>query len=97
MAQTQADPATEYRPDMDGRAHERTYDGFTHFTTVGTLFVVCILVGLALGGIKQAWLSAVFTIAIAHIATGIGLFSTGISWRAPTAVLALQLLMMLLY
>ncbi len=97
MAQTNAEPAAEYRPDMDGRAHERTYDAFTHFTTVGTLFVICIVVGLALGGVKAAWLSAVFTIVLAHIATGIGLFSTAVSWRAPAIVLGLQLLMMLLY
>ena len=97
MAQTNPDPTSAYRPEMDGRSHEQTFDGFTHFTTVGSVFVACIVVGLAVGGVKHAWLSAVFMILLAHIATAIGLFSASISWRAPGAVLGILLLMLLLY
>ena len=97
MAQLDAKPAGSYRPEMDGNAHERTYDAFTHFTTVGTLFVACIVVGLAVGGVKHAWLSAVFMIILAHVATAIGLFSPAISWRAPAPILGLLLLMLLLF
>ncbi|WP_375458169.1 aa3-type cytochrome c oxidase subunit IV [uncultured Enterovirga sp.] len=97
MAQTTPNPASAYRPEMDGRAHEKTYDAFTHFTTVASVFVTCIVVGLAVGGVKHAWISAAFMILLAHIATAIGLFSTSISWRAPGAVLAVLLLMLLLY
>lgn len=97
MAQTNPEPTATYRPEMDGRAHEQTYGGFTHFTTVAAVFVVCVVVGLAIGGVKHAWLSAAFTILLAHIATAIGLFSESISWRAPGAVLGVMLLMMLLY
>ena len=97
MANVTDSPATGYRPDMDGPTHEATYRAFTHFATVATLFVLCCVVGLAVGGTKHAWLSAVFGIILAHIATAIGLFSTRISWRAPAVVLVLMLLMLLLY
>ena len=97
MQQTDAQIAGEYRPEMDGKSHEKTYGSFTHFTTVGTIAVACIVVGLAVGGVKHAWLSALFMIVLTMVATTVGLFSTAISWRAPGAVLALLLLMLLFY
>lgn len=97
MAQTSGNAAASYRPEMDGKAHERTYDGFMHFTVVGTIFALCIVVALAVGGAKGAWLSAIFGVVLAHIAVAIGLASQTISWRAPAAVLALLLLMLLFY
>ena len=98
MAQTNANTAAgSYRPEMDGKAHERTYNAFQHFTAVGTVFVACIVVGLAVGGAKHAWLSAIFMIILAHVTTAIGLASAAISWRAPAVVLVLLLLMLLLY
>ena len=90
-------PLGQYRPDMDAASHEGTYRSFAHFTTVAAVFVVCCIVGLAVGGIRQAWLSAVFGIVLAIVATAIGLFSTSLSWRAPGAVLVILLLMLLLY
>ena len=86
-----------YRPEMDAASHEGTYSAFTHFTTVASVFVTCIVVGLAVGGVKHAWLSAIVMIVLAHIATGIGLFSTSLAWRPPAAVLGVLLLMLLLY
>jgi hypothetical protein len=35
----------------DVPAHEATYEDFTHFAVIGTVFVVTILVGLACGGV----------------------------------------------
>ena len=89
--------ASPYRPEMDEQAHEKTYDAFTHFTTVSTVFVTCIVVGLAVGGAKHAWLSAIAMIVLAHIAAGIGLFSRSLAWRPGAAVLAILLVMLLLY
>ena len=97
MAQTSGDPAASYRPEMDGKAHESTYNGFMHFTLVGTVFVLAIVVALAVGGTKGAWLSAIFGVVLAHIAAAIGLASETISWKAPGVVLGLLLLMLLLY
>ena len=97
MASTTEGSAEGYRPEMDGRAHEKTYDAFTHFTTVGTLFVMCIVVGLAVGGVKHAWNSTVVMILLAHVATAIGLVSRSLAWKPPAAVLAVLLLMLLFY
>ena len=97
MAGTTGVPTGGYSPDMDGSAHESTYNAFTHFTMVGTVFVLCIVVGLAIGGVKHAWMSAVVMIVLAHIAVAIGLFSKSLSWRPPGVVLAILLLMLLLY
>jgi hypothetical protein len=82
---------------MDAAAHEATYTNFVHFTAVAVVFVLCCVVALAVGGIKQAWLSAIFGVILAHIAAAIGLFAPSISWRAPAAVLALLLLMLVFY
>ncbi|HMO28978.1 aa3-type cytochrome c oxidase subunit IV [Enterovirga sp.] len=97
MAQTSMDPAAAYRPEMDGKAHERTYGGFLHFAVVGTVFVACIVVALAVGGVRHAWPTAAFMVILAHVAAAIGLVSAAISWRAPAAILVLLLIMLLLY
>lgn len=86
-----------YRPEMDGRSHEATYNAFTHFTTVGTVFVLSIVAALAVGGVKGAWISTLVMVVLAHIAAAIGLFSTALSWRPGAVVLVLLLLMLLLY
>lgn len=97
MADTKHTPHMGYRPDMDGAAHEATYTNFVHFTTVAVVFVLCCVVALAVGGIQQAWLSAIFGVILAHIAAAVGLFAPSISWRAPAAVLALLLVMLVFY
>jgi hypothetical protein len=89
--------ADTYHPEMDGVEHESTYDNFTHFTAVGAVFVAAIVVALAVGGVKGGWISALFMIVLAHIATGIGLFSRSLSWRPPAVILGLLLLMLLFY
>ena len=96
MANTDSAPLGEYRPDMDGPAHEAMYRNFIHFATVAATFVACCVTGLAVGGVRAAWVSAIVMIVAAHIATAIGLF-TPLSWRAPAIVLVLLLLMLLLY
>ena len=97
MAEVKGADVERYHDEMDGPAHESTYNAFTHFTTVGAVFVACIVAGLAVGGVKHGWLSAVAMIILAHVATGIGLFSTSLAWRPGAAVLGILLLMLLLY
>ncbi len=97
MADVKGGSADIYHQEMDGPAHERTYDRFTHFTTVGSVFVACIVVGLAVGGIKHGWISAIVMIVLAHIATAVGLFSQSLAWRPGAVVLGLLALMLLLY
>ena len=45
---------------MDSRAHEATYYGFIQFAEIGTAVVICHVLALAVGGIKHAWLTAIF-------------------------------------
>ncbi len=37
-------------------AHEANYVAFTHFAVIGTVYVINILVGLAIGGVLGHWL-----------------------------------------
>jgi hypothetical protein len=97
MADTKHAPHMGYSPDMDGPAHEATYAQFVHFLGVAVAFVLCCVVALAVGGVKHAWLSAIFGVLLAHIAVAIGLFAPSISWRAPATVLGLLLLMLIFY
>ena len=97
MADTKHTPNTGYGPDMDAPLHEGTYTSFVHFTSVAVVFVLCCVVALAVGGMKHAWLSAIFCVILAHVAAAIGLFAPAVSWRAPAAVLGLLMLMLIFY
>ena len=97
MAQTSSAGNDTYRPEMDGPAHESTYNAFTHFTTVGSVFVASIVVALAVGGVKGAWISCLVMVLLAHVAVAIGLFSTSLSWRPGAVVMGILVLMLLLY
>ena len=50
----------------DYPAHENSYARFVHFTTVGILYVITILFGLATGGVMGHWLmaAAIFVIGL---------------------------------
>jgi hypothetical protein len=97
MADTKNAPFGGYSPDMDGPAHEATYRGFVRFIEIGVSFVICIVLALAVGGIRHAWLSAVFGVVLAHVTTGLGLFAPSLGWRPNAAVAILLLLMLMMY
>ena len=97
MADMKHAPDRGYSPDMDGPAHEAMYDDFVHFIAVAIVFVACCVVALAVGGVRHAWLSAIFGIVLAIIATSIGLFSRTMSWRPAAVVLVILLAMLALY
>ena len=97
MADTKHAPFGGYSPDMDGPAHERIYHRFLHFVTVGVFFALGCVTGLAVGGLKHAWFSAVIGIIIVHVAAGIGLFAPDLKWKPGAAALALLLMMLLFY
>lgn len=79
-------------PEMDYPAHENTFKGFIHFTEVGTVAVLAIVAALAVGGVRHAWMTAIFGTLLALITGAIGLASERISWRAPAVPLVLMLL-----
>ena len=97
MAETKHAPHGGYSPDMDGPTHEATYRGFVRFAEIGTAVVLCWVLALAVGGIKHAWLSAIFGVVLSGIAGAIGAYSPSIGVRAPAAVGILLLLMLVLY
>lgn len=97
MADTKHAPHGGYSPDMDGPAHEVTYNGFVRFAEIGTAVVVCHVLALAVGGIKHAWLTAIFGVILSLAAGAIGAIAPSIGVRATAAVGVLLLLALFLY
>lgn len=97
MADTKHAPHGGYSPDMDGRAHEATYNGFIHFAEISTAVVICFVLALAVGGIKHAWLTSIFGVVLSLAAGGLGAMAPSIGVRAPAAVGLLLLLALVFY
>ncbi|MBJ6126507.1 aa3-type cytochrome c oxidase subunit IV [Microvirga splendida] len=97
MADTKHAPHGGYSPDMDGRAHEATYNGFIQFAEISTAVVICFMLALAVGGIKHAWLTAIFGVVLSLAAGGLGAVAPSIGVRAPAAVGVLLLLALIFY
>ena len=74
-----------YSPDMDGRAHEATYHGFVKFAEIGAAVVICHVLALAVGGIKHAWLTAIFGVILSLVAGGVGAVAPSRGVGAPAA------------
>ena len=57
----------------DYPAHEQGYERFVHFTLVGILYVVTILLGLATGGVMGHWFlaAAIFVIGLMGAVPGL--------------------------
>lgn len=51
----------------DYPAHESTYEHFVQFTFVGVVFMVCVLFGLAVGGVAGHWFSALLIFIIGTV------------------------------
>lgn len=97
MAGTNSASEVGYSPEMDGPTHENTYRGFVKFVEIGSLVVICWVLALAVGGVRHAWMSAIFGVVLSGVAGAVGAFSPAIGWRAPSAVAVLLALMLLLY
>lgn len=97
MADTKHAPHGGYSPDMDARAHEATYNGFIKFAEIATAVVICHVLALAVGGIKHAWLTAIFGVVLSLAAGGLGAMAPSIGVRAPAAVGVLLLLALVFY
>lgn len=81
-------------PAMDYAEHEKTYDGFIRFATIGTIWCATIVVGLAIGGPGKSWGWASFLILLSTIATAVGIFVKSINAKAVGAIFVLALLIM---
>jgi hypothetical protein len=62
-------------PGNDYEAHEHTYESFVHIAFVGTMHVISIVIGLAIGGVTGHWLVAFGVFVIATIAAIQGFMS----------------------
>jgi hypothetical protein len=87
---------TDDIPQMDYAEHERTYQGFTIFTAIGIANVLCIVVILAIWGVKHSGGWALFGFLLTLLATVIGAFSPALAWRPLVPVLLLLLLLLAL-
>lgn len=90
MADTKTLSPTEYSPAMDAETHEQTYRGFVKFTEIGTAVVICWVLALAVGGIKEAWLTAIGGVLASWVAAALGAFVPALGWK-PAALVALGL------
>ena len=97
MADTKHAPQGGYGPDMDGPTHESTYNGFVRFAEIGRVVVICHVLALAVGGIKHAWLTAIFGVILSLVAGAIGAFSPNLGWRPAAAVGVLLILALILF
>ena len=97
MADIKHAPHGGYSPDMDGPTHEATYQGFVCFAEIGTAVVLCHVLALAVGGIRHAWLTAIFGVILSLVAGAVGAIAPAIGVRAPAAVGVLLLLALALY
>lgn len=75
--------------------HEATYESFLHFTAIGVLNVITVVVALALGGVLGHWGAEAVFIILAVIAAIQGLVSGGTMFS--TGVMVLSLLTLLFY
>jgi hypothetical protein len=89
MADTKTAPGVHYSPAMDQKTHEQTYRGFVRFVEIGTGVVICWVLALAVGGIHEAWLTAIFGVILSSAAGTVGALSPAIGWKAPFAVAVL--------
>jgi Bacterial aa3 type cytochrome c oxidase subunit IV len=87
---------TDDTPNMDYAEHERTFQGFTRFTEMSIALVLCMVVVVAIWGVKHAGGWALLGFILAVVATVIGAFSPVLAWRPIAAVLVLLLLILAL-
>lgn len=81
---------------MDREAHESTYKGFVKFVEISSIVVICWVLSLAIGGLKEAWTLAVLGVILSAIAGTVGALNSSIGVRAP-AIVAIGLALLLLF
>ena len=86
--------APEYAtaPGNDYMSHESTYERFVQMAFIGTLHVVSVVIGLAIGGVTGHWFVAAGIFFIATVAAIQGLMSKSRTASYVVLVLALAAL-----
>ena len=86
MADTKTLSGAAYSPAMDEKTHEQTYRGFVKFVEIATGTVICWVLALAVGGLKEAWLTAIAGVLASWAAAALGAFVPAIGWKAPVLI-----------
>jgi len=86
MAETKTLSGVSYSPAMDEKTHEQTYRGFVKFVEIATAVVIAWVMALAVGGVREAWLTAIGGVLLSWVAAAVGAFVPAIGWKAPAAV-----------
>jgi hypothetical protein len=77
MAESDTVAGHTYSPAMDARTHEQTYRGFVRFVEIATGVVICWVLALAVGGIREAWLLAIVGVIVSGAAGAVGALAPG--------------------
>ena len=96
MADTKTLSGASYSPAMDEKTHEQTYRGFVRFVEIGSATVACWVLALAVGGLREAWLTAIAGVLVSWAAAALGSFVPAVGWKAPLAVAILLFLRLVL-
>jgi hypothetical protein len=70
-------------------AHEATYERFVHLAFIGTLHVINVVIGLAIGAVAGHWGVAACVIVLASVIAVIGLSTGGRTAMAVMTLLSL--------
>jgi hypothetical protein len=88
--------ATDDIPEMDYAEHERTFRGFTRLTEIGIAHVLCLVLVVAIWGVKHSGGWALFGFILTLAATVVGAFMPALAWRPLASVLVLLLIILAL-
>lgn len=86
MAESDTVAGHTYSPAMDATTHEQTYRGFVRFVEIATGVVICWVLALAIGGIREAWLLAIVGVIASGAAGAVGALAPAVGWKAPLIV-----------
>lgn len=86
MAESDTVAGHTYSPAMDATTHEQTYRGFVRFVEIATGVVICWVLALAIGGIREAWLLAIIGVIASGAAGAVGALAPAVGWKAPLVV-----------
>ncbi|KQS74880.1 MULTISPECIES: aa3-type cytochrome c oxidase subunit IV [Methylobacterium] len=86
MAESDTVAGHTYSPAMDATTHEQTYRGFVRFVEIATGVVICWVLALAIGGIREAWLLAIVGVIASGAAGAVGALAPAVGWKAPLVV-----------
>lgn len=79
-------------PAMDYNEHNRTYAAFIRFSTIGTIWCLTLLVGLAIGLTGKSWGLGSLMITLGTIAALVGMLVKAVDYKASAGIFGASLL-----